>query len=591
MKTKNITLIALLVLLTGFASCKKDHDIPTGKVFNGGSGGGSTTDSLTISVTANPSEGGTVSGSGKYLKGKTCVVTASANEGYVFSNWMENGIQVSTSVSYSFTVDIDRALVANFSVSSGNNYTITAISSPEYGGIVNGSGTYQQGQNCTVTATANDGYVFTNWTENGAQVSNSSNYTFSVNGNRTLMAHFTSNIQNYSISVSADPSNGGTVMGGGTYLQGQTCSLIASANDGFVFNYWEENGSQVSLEETYTFTVTHNRTLLAKFTPCSQNSIDTLTIMQWDLLEYGNYNSSFADCYETNNNTQHKDECIRTLIEYVKPDIFTVCSFGATQVLMDAFLNNNLNINGADYWQSDNIINYAGSNIVNHIFFDSRKMGLKKHVALRTSPRDTDIYELYLKTNSLVSGDTIKLICIAAHPKAGGTYEANRRVLIQSAMDYVNDHYSSDNVLIMGNFNMYGASESGYQLLTQTYSNPNCCFLDPVASLGGVGEWNNNGQFAAFHTQSTRNDSYAECFSSGGMDDRFDMILMADEIGFGYKYLRFVQGSYTAIGNDGNHFNLGINESTNLSVPSNVLDALYDCSDHLPVTMKIVVER
>ncbi len=162
MKTKNITLIALLVLLTGFASCKKDHDIPTGKVFNGGSGGGSTTDSLTISVTANPSEGGTVSGSGKYLKGKTCVVTASANEGYVFSNWMENGIQVSTSVSYSFTVDIDRALVANFSVSSGNNYTITAISSPEYGGIVNGSGTYQQGQNCTVTATANDGYVFTN---------------------------------------------------------------------------------------------------------------------------------------------------------------------------------------------------------------------------------------------------------------------------------------------------------------------------------------------------------------------------------------------------------------------------------------------
>ena len=77
-------------------SCKKDHDIPTGTVFNGGSGGGSTTDSLTISVTANPSEGGTVSGGGKYLKGKTCVVAASANEGYVFSNWTENGTQVSS---------------------------------------------------------------------------------------------------------------------------------------------------------------------------------------------------------------------------------------------------------------------------------------------------------------------------------------------------------------------------------------------------------------------------------------------------------------------------------------------------------------
>ena len=40
MKTKNILLVALLVLLVGMVSCKKDHDIPTGKVFNGGSGGG-----------------------------------------------------------------------------------------------------------------------------------------------------------------------------------------------------------------------------------------------------------------------------------------------------------------------------------------------------------------------------------------------------------------------------------------------------------------------------------------------------------------------------------------------------------------------
>ena len=190
MKTKNIILIALLVLLTGLASCQKDHDIPTGKVFNGGSGGGSTTDSLTISVTANPSEGGTVSGGGKYLKGKTCVVAASANEGYVFSNWTENGTQVSTSVSYSFTVDADRALVANFSVSTGNNFTITAVASPEYGGVISGSGTYQQGQSCTVIAIAEAGYTFVNWTENGSQVSTEASYTFTVAGNRTLVANF-----------------------------------------------------------------------------------------------------------------------------------------------------------------------------------------------------------------------------------------------------------------------------------------------------------------------------------------------------------------------------------------------------------------
>ena len=316
---------------------------------------------------------------------------------------------------------------------------------------------------------------------------------------------------------------------------------------------------------------------------------DTLTVMQYNLLEYGNYNSGFADCYETNNNTQRKDECIRTLIDYVKPDILTVCEFGATQQLLNDFLRHNLNINGASYWQSDNIINYAGEYIVNHIFYDSRKMGLKKHVALRTNPRDTDVYELYLKTPGLAAGDTIKLVCIVAHPKAGQGYEASRRALMQTAMDYLNQHYPHDNALIMGDFNMYSANESGYRLLTQTYSNPEVCFVDPIANIGGVGEWNNNSQFAAFHTQSTR--SYSdECFSSGGLDDRFDFILMADEIAFSYNHMRYVQGSYHAVGNDGNHFNMSVDQGYNSSVPAEVAEALFDGSDHLPVTMKIAVD-
>ena len=315
---------------------------------------------------------------------------------------------------------------------------------------------------------------------------------------------------------------------------------------------------------------------------------DTLTVMQYNLLYYGNYNSGFADCYETNNNTQRKDECIRTILDYVKPDIFTVCEFGATAALQNDFLRHNLNINGVNYWQSDNIINYAGENIINHIFYDSRKLGLSKHIALRTNPRDTDFYELYLKTPGLAAGDTIKLICIVAHPKAGQGYEASRRAQMQTAMDYLNQHYPHDNALIMGDFNMYGASESGYRLLTQTYSNPDVLFIDPVGSAG-VGEWNNNNQFAAYHTQSTRSYS-EECFSGGGLDDRFDFILMADEIKFSYNHMRYVNNSYHAVGNDGRHFNQSVDQGTNTSVPAEVAEALFDGSDHLPVTMKIAVD-
>ena len=57
-----------------------------------------------ISASANPSEGGTVSGAGEYEEGASCTLTATANPGYTFTNWTENGNVVSTNASYTFNV-------------------------------------------------------------------------------------------------------------------------------------------------------------------------------------------------------------------------------------------------------------------------------------------------------------------------------------------------------------------------------------------------------------------------------------------------------------------------------------------------------
>ena len=75
------------------------------------------------------------------------------------------------------------------------SYTIGVTANPSSGGSVSGEGTYQQGQSCTVHATANTGYTFTNWTENGSVLSTNANYTFQVTGNRTLVANFTQQSQ------------------------------------------------------------------------------------------------------------------------------------------------------------------------------------------------------------------------------------------------------------------------------------------------------------------------------------------------------------------------------------------------------------
>jgi uncharacterized glyoxalase superfamily protein PhnB len=214
----------------------------------------------TISTSSNPSQGGTTSGGGSFNFNQTATVSAIANTGYSFVNWTENGTPVSTNANYSFSVTTNRTLVANFRI---NTYTISTSSNPTQGGTTSGGGSYNFNQTATVSAIANTGYSFVNWTENGTPVSTNANYSFSVTTNRTLVANF--RINSFTISTSSNPSQGGTTSGGGSYNFNQTATLTATPNTGYSFVNWTENGTPVSTNANYSFSVTTNRTLVANF--------------------------------------------------------------------------------------------------------------------------------------------------------------------------------------------------------------------------------------------------------------------------------------------------------------------------------------
>lgn len=220
----------------------------------------SLTPTYTVAVSASPSNGGSVAGGGTYEQGQSCTVRATAATGYNFQKWTENGSQVSTNANYTFTVNANRNLVAVFQTES---YAISASASPSSGGTVSGAGSYNYGQSCTLRATPATGYSFVKWTKNGTQVSTNASYTFAVAASGSYVAHFQAN--SYTVSVSASPSAGGTVSGGGTYTYGQSCTVHAAANNGYTFTNWTVNGSQVSTNANYTFTVTSNRSLVAHF--------------------------------------------------------------------------------------------------------------------------------------------------------------------------------------------------------------------------------------------------------------------------------------------------------------------------------------
>lgn len=61
---------------------------------------------------------------------------------------------------------------------------------PAAGGMAVGDGVYTNGTSSTVTATANDGFRFVNWTENGVVVSGAASYTFTNIINQSLVANF-----------------------------------------------------------------------------------------------------------------------------------------------------------------------------------------------------------------------------------------------------------------------------------------------------------------------------------------------------------------------------------------------------------------
>jgi uncharacterized repeat protein (TIGR02543 family) len=215
---------------------------------------------LTVNTLANPSPGGTATGSGTYSAGTIVTVRATEATGYNFVNWSEGGSTVSSSESYTFTLNTNRTLVANFSPIS---YTVATSSSPSAGGTTSGGGAFIYGDAVTVTAVPASGYQFVNWTQGGTAVSTNSSYSFTLTGNRTLTANFSQNA--YTISTSSSPANGGTTSGGGSFSHGDNATVSAVPSTGYTFVNWTQGGTVVSTNASYSFTVTSGLTLVANF--------------------------------------------------------------------------------------------------------------------------------------------------------------------------------------------------------------------------------------------------------------------------------------------------------------------------------------
>ncbi|QIA07333.1 InlB B-repeat-containing protein [Draconibacterium halophilum] len=257
----------------------------------------------TVSTNVSPTEGGITSGHGTYIDGDTIIVSATASESYIFTNWTVNGSVVSINENYEFILSSDIQLQANFTIPTVQvtfNVDMQHETVAQSGVFVRGSwDNWQQavalsaGQNkysasIDLTIGSTFQYKFINGTtyENfsgDCTIGNDNNRQFTTpNTNYSLSTvcfnRCTACPPEYEISTEVNPDNAGTLTGAGIYIEGSTVEVQAIANPDFYFLNWTTNDLIASTDSVYQFTATKETVLTANFLPVPPSAEVTFSV-------------------------------------------------------------------------------------------------------------------------------------------------------------------------------------------------------------------------------------------------------------------------------------------------------------------------
>jgi len=277
-----------------------------------------------------------------------------------------------------------------------------------------------------------------------------------------------------------------------------------------------------------------------------------------------------------------------------QPDLFMVCELnnetGANSILnmMQQGVNPNYAMANFELNTSDDDSGDQ-NDLQNLIFYDTTKIILDNQTIVPSRFRDFNHYRLKLNTIDQ-NTNPIYLNVIVCHLKSssGSTNEAYRLEMAQDLTAYLETLPSNSYVMLGGDLNLYTNSEDAFIELLDTTNN--ITFIDPA---NRIGSWHNNTSYLDVFTQSTRTTNGLGG-ATGGFDDRFDFILTSESMQNNSE-LQFVTNSYNAYGNNNNIncYNQEINSENCAGVEYSltIRNALYNFSDHLPVTLQIETDQ
>ena len=289
-------------------------------------------------------------------------------------------------------------------------------------------------------------------------------------------------------------------------------------------------------------------------------------------------------------NVSNRIQYLDAILDNYQPDIFTVCELnnvsGANSILQ--ILQNRIS---EDYRMATFTLNTSDDNLgdqndlQNLIFYNSSKFILESQNLVTTIYRDFNHYKLKLNSTNQDS-NPVYLDVIVCHLKAsnGTDNQALRLEMVQDLTQYLNTFPADSFVMLTGDLNVYTNSEPAFQELIDNSNH--IVFTDPA---NRIGSWHNNTNYVDMFTQSTRTQTGLGG-STGGMDDRFDFVLTSPNM-LSNSDLYYVDDSYQVYGNNGNincyNNEIKDTECSGVNFSTEIREALYYFSDHLPVTIQL----
>jgi endonuclease/exonuclease/phosphatase family metal-dependent hydrolase len=292
-----------------------------------------------------------------------------------------------------------------------------------------------------------------------------------------------------------------------------------------------------------------------------------IRVVSWNILDYPDMNE------------EPRDEYFRSILELLNPDILVVQEM-ASAAGVSQFLKEVLNPKKPNLYKAASF--FDGPDTDSALFYKKAMFKVVSRQQIPTLYRDITEYEMIIKKGK---GKGTKFKVYSLHFSEGAGAKKKRENEAITLRNYLDGLLPDELFLVCGTFNMLSSTEKAFKILTSNQVNNNGRLMDPIHKSG---KWRDNSKHKRFHTESTRESKFGGG-TGGGLDDRFDMILISYGLDENERLI-YLDGSYSVFGNDGEHLNKAINKPENKVVSSDIADALCMASDHLPVIIEFVSE-